>query len=71
MPIKGCCVVSTGLPSFVIRAIGISMAMLFTLVPLKRLMPNGSFKSSASSAGVSNGRKRRRLTVSKTAPRSI
>ena len=62
--------------------IGTSIAIVLTLKPLKALMPNGFTKSFASSAAVctgSGGRapgigsafSTRRLTVSKTAPRSM
>ena len=60
-----------GFWSCVTRVIGTSMAIVWMLNPLNRFTPNGLAPSLASSASLSTGGKRRRLAVSKTAPRSM
>ena len=71
MPITGYAVLGAGLPSLVIRVIGTSIAIVWTLVPLNRFTPKGLESSLASSFLLSTGGNRRRLTVSNTAPRSM
>ena len=71
IPMTGYAVLGAGLPSLVIRVIGTSIAIVWTLVPLNRFTPKGLESSLASSFLLSTGGNRRRLTVSNTAPRSM
>ena len=71
MPMTGFADVAAGNPSLVMRVIGTSMAIVLILAPLKRLFPNALTLSLSSPGPVKSGRYRRRLSVSKTAPRSM